>query len=72
MPVYEYRCRACGNRFEKISSISARDAVKCDSCGGDVERVYEGRCAFGSNSRKEDSRGGCSGNCAGCGGCCHA
>jgi putative FmdB family regulatory protein len=33
MPLYEYRCRYCGARFEKLVSISASTAeVVCPVC----------------------------------------
>lgn len=67
MPLYLYRCRECGKRFEKLVSIAERENVKCESCGGGVERVYEGSCAFGKKAG-----GGCSGkSCACCSGCKH-
>lgn len=31
MPIFEYRCRECGARFEKIVR-SAAEQVICDSC----------------------------------------
>lgn len=34
MPLYEYRCQDCGQKFEKLVSISSRDQeVSCPSCG---------------------------------------
>lgn len=34
MPIYEYKCRACGETFESYRSIAADDAeVKCPKCG---------------------------------------
>ena len=38
MPLYEYRCRKCGRRFEKIESLSASPTKKCPHCGGRAER----------------------------------
>ena len=38
MPLYEYKCVKCGNRFEKIESISAPEKQKCPKCGGRAER----------------------------------
>ncbi len=32
MPIFEYRCRDCGAKFEKILSSAAR-AVTCKNCG---------------------------------------
>ncbi len=40
MPVYVYRCRTCGQEFEKlVLSASRANEVECPSCQGkDVER----------------------------------
>jgi putative FmdB family regulatory protein len=39
MPLYEYRCKQCGHRFEKIQSFSAEDVKQCPVCQGEVERL---------------------------------
>ena len=39
MPLYEYRCKPCGHRFEKIQSFSAPDEKECPVCRGEVERL---------------------------------
>ena len=31
MPIFEYRCRGCGSRFEKLL-LSAAAPVICDNC----------------------------------------
>lgn len=34
MPIYEYKCQDCGNRFEKLVRRSSDvDALECPSCG---------------------------------------
>jgi putative FmdB family regulatory protein len=33
MPLYEYECDACGNRFEQIQKFSDRPVEKCPECG---------------------------------------
>ena len=33
MPTYEYECEACGERFEKFQSITAKPVRKCPACG---------------------------------------
>ncbi len=38
MPLYEYKCAKCGNRFEKIEPLSAPATQKCPKCGGKAER----------------------------------
>ncbi len=39
MPLYEYKCKKCGHRFERIQSFSAEDAKECPVCQGEVERL---------------------------------
>ena len=39
MPLYEYLCKKCGHRFEKIRKFSDRPIKKCPECGGVVEQV---------------------------------
>jgi putative FmdB family regulatory protein len=39
MPLYEYKCKKCGHRFERIQSFSAEDAKECPVCHGEVERL---------------------------------
>jgi putative FmdB family regulatory protein len=35
MPIYEYRCRKCGEVFEKIQKINeGGEHLTCPSCGG--------------------------------------
>jgi putative FmdB family regulatory protein len=39
MPLYEYKCEACGNRFEKIVKFSDPPLAACPKCGGKVEKL---------------------------------
>lgn len=40
MPLYEYRCDACGERFELIQKFSDPPPAACTKCGkGPVERL---------------------------------
>lgn len=33
MPIYEYRCEACGHEFEKLQKISDPMITDCPECG---------------------------------------
>ncbi len=33
MPTYDYRCDACGYKFEEFQSITAKPIKKCPECG---------------------------------------
>jgi len=39
MPLYEYQCKKCGHRFEKIQKFSDKPIRKCPECGGQVEQM---------------------------------
>ena len=39
MPLYEYQCKKCGHRFEKIQKFSDKMVKKCPDCGGAVEQM---------------------------------
>ncbi len=56
MPIYEYKCRSCGAKFE-ILVYSDRKMPVCEKCGSeDAERLMSGFAAAGSSS----SSGSCS------------
>lgn len=38
MPLYEYVCRKCHNRFELIEKSTAPETHKCPKCGGKGDR----------------------------------
>ena len=39
MPLYEYQCKKCGHRFERIQKFSDKMVKKCPDCGGVVEQM---------------------------------
>ena len=39
MPLYEYQCKKCKHKFEKIQKFSDPPIRKCPECGGPVEKV---------------------------------
>jgi putative FmdB family regulatory protein len=39
MPTYEYKCKECGNTFEKFQSITENPIKNCKKCGGEVYRL---------------------------------
>ncbi|MEY2532773.1 MAG: hypothetical protein QOF29_683 [bacterium] len=77
MPIYEYRCTACSERFDELVRNSDT-TVACPECGGaEVERLLSTFAGVGvgggtAASMPDYSRMG-SGRSAGCGpGCGHA
>jgi putative FmdB family regulatory protein len=39
MPLYEYECESCANRFERIQKFSDPLVDVCPSCGGAVKKL---------------------------------
>jgi putative FmdB family regulatory protein len=39
LPLYEYKCRKCGRRFERICKFSDPPLTECDVCGGEVDQL---------------------------------
>jgi putative FmdB family regulatory protein len=39
MPLYEYQCKKCHHRFERIQKFSDPHIKKCPECGGPVEQL---------------------------------
>jgi len=53
MPMYEYRCRKCGEVFERIMKVNARgDSLICPHCG---EKRAEKILSMFSSSKGSDS-----------------
>ena len=40
MPLYEYKCDACGHQFEKIQKFSDPPLDTCPKCGGKVQKQF--------------------------------
>ncbi|HEX7976003.1 MAG TPA: zinc ribbon domain-containing protein [Anaerolineales bacterium] len=74
MPIYEYICKDCGDRFEALRSMRDADApIPCRQCAGKntmrkLAVVFAAQ--IGGQSVAGSSNGGCAG-CAGgsCGSC---
>jgi putative FmdB family regulatory protein len=45
MPIYEYRCTACGRVVEKWQKISDLPLALCPACGGSLTKLIS-NCAF--------------------------
>ena len=39
MPLYEYQCKKCKHRFERIQKFSDPEVKRCPECGATVERL---------------------------------
>ena len=73
MPIYEYRCESCAEKFELLTRFAERDnAQPCPACESTKTRVMVSSFAFAgaSDSSASDfaSETGSGGGC--CGGAC--
>jgi len=65
MPLYEYSCQGCGERFELIRRLSDESEVLCPACGEPAHKLLSGFAvqgiASGSDHGSCGSGGGWSG-----------
>jgi len=62
MPIYEYSCTACNNRFQRLVRASARpeEATSCPKCGStEVERRHSTFASTSSGTSPTTSTAGC-------------
>jgi len=51
MPIYDYKCRACGHQFEALVLPSSKSAAACPSCKSqELEQLLS---AFAVNSAEQ-------------------
>ncbi len=59
MPLYEFKCKKCGNRFEIRTGMNERDKVTCSKCNSkEVEQLITG-CSINTGSLRPSFCGGC-------------
>ena len=71
MPLYEYRCGACGNKFEKL--VRGKEKITCPRCGDAKPRKLFSTFGVKSGDKFTSSSGSSCGTCSasscdGCGG----
>ena len=70
MPIYEYNCHDCGERFEVLTAASQRTAARvCPACEGSKVEVLMSAFARPAGSVDEGFSGAPAGGCS-CGGSC--
>lgn len=76
MPIYEYKCKKCGESFELL--VRGTEKPQCPTCASKslkklvsgFSTVSERKARMGCARRcPEQKPRGCCGGC--CGGCCH-
>jgi len=65
MPLYEYVCRGCSERFEVLQRLgAAAEGVACPRCGGDEpERVLS---TFAAGGTRREAASACDAGAACC------
>lgn len=71
MPVYDYRCTECNERFEVSRPMGTSQAENCPSCGSVAKRVFTpvGVAFKGSGFHNTDYRSSPKNDSAGAGAC---
>lgn len=53
MPIFEYVCKKCGNKFEKLQKGSAGEECGCPTCGShEVAKALSAFSSTGSSEKK--------------------
>ncbi|RAR60293.1 MULTISPECIES: FmdB family zinc ribbon protein [Halomonadaceae] len=71
MPIYEYECKACGHRLEKLQKISADPLTECPACAKEELQRLISAAGFrlaGNGWYETDFKSGSKKNLAGEGG----
>ncbi len=59
MPIYEYSCTKCGQRFEKLQKNEALETVVCPNCGStEVSKEISSFSSTGADSAASCYRSG--------------
>ncbi len=59
MPIFEYRCTACGNEFELLVLPKSASAPECPSCHGrDPEKLMSAVTVSSDHSQRRARRDG--------------
>jgi putative FmdB family regulatory protein len=70
MPIYEYRCESCSEKFELLTRFAERDTAQaCPACESTKTRVQVSSFAF-AGAESSDSLDFGSSEGTGGGGCC--
>ncbi len=63
MPLYDYQCKDCGVRFERMQSFHDAPLTRCPECEGEVHRVigpagiiFKGSGFYVTDSRKSSDK----------------
>jgi len=61
MPVYEYKCKECKNKFEAKQSMTDLEIEVCPECGGKVSKIISsmGIAFKGSGFYVNDTKKSC-------------
>ncbi|MGA9798943.1 MAG: zinc ribbon domain-containing protein [Terriglobales bacterium] len=69
MPLYEYECKKCHHRFERLQKFSDPHVKKCPKCGGPIEQVisapavqFKGSGWYVTDYAKKSSTGSATGS----------
>jgi len=55
MPIFDYRCRACGHQFELV--VLKNTVIACPSCNGaDLEQLLSGFAVSSDGIRQANAR----------------
>ncbi|NLT19962.1 MAG: zinc ribbon domain-containing protein [Syntrophomonadaceae bacterium] len=62
MPIFEFECKDCGQKFDLMISNADKDKVKCPQCGtGNIKQLISLFNSSGGGSKYSNLPPGCAG-----------
>ncbi|HBG04077.1 MAG TPA: zinc ribbon domain-containing protein [Geobacter sp.] len=59
MPIFEFTCKGCGNRFEKLQKSDSACQAECPACGSvEVQKEFSTFSSAGTSCQPTSSGGG--------------
>jgi len=56
VPLYSYRCEACGKEFDQVNSCGCSEKISCPGCGSEnVKKVFSPFSFLRPNSGSSES-----------------
>ncbi len=60
MPLYEYRCAECGQKFEELVSFDKSNDMECPNCGSkNTQKLVSTFATMGSSSGGASAASSC-------------
>jgi putative FmdB family regulatory protein len=57
MPIFDFICKQCGHKFDRMVSNAEKNNVRCPECGAEVRQVLSPFSTAASSSARDACQG---------------